>query len=463
MDDQTRDLFAACGADGWGRIREMLAAAPELVNARNAEGKALLHLTILGGDAPHLQWLLEAGADANAVSDSGRSPLALAVESSHAQELVSLLLEHGADPDAVDHDGFSALERAIDAGFLPPICALLEAGARVIPTGDRKNYPLLQAAFHGMALAGNRLIAAGASVSDGPAVWLQPLHVAARRGHLGFVDLLVRHGADLEAPGREDCCLGLREGSWEQQSRKPWPAHGSPVLTSPLGLAARGGHLAVCEYLLRAGADPNRRGISADTPLIRAAARGNAGLAELLLDHGALANLGTKSGISPLLAAVAQDQMAVVSLLLARGAVANVADENGWTPLHQAAVDSTPGMVGMLLSKDASVYALDDRGRTPLRVAAEMGHAQAVRELLAAGSPVNLDDIEGNSPLHAAAMAGHVGSVLALLEGGACVAARNGTGLTPHDVAIEAGHTILGGLLLGNDTAGDGVDRSDQW
>jgi ankyrin repeat protein len=455
MDDQADDLFAAHAAGDWSRIGELLAAAPGLANARDGDGNTLLHLAILGRDGEHVEQLLAAGADPNAAAASSMSPLVLAIENGCRPGLAAALAEHGADLDAIDADGFSVLERAVEGGDFGWVSALLDAGASVRPTEHGQNYPLLQAACHGMIATATTLIAAGASASDGPKKWLLPIHPACRGGHARLVELLLKNGADPDMPGREDCCLTRREGSWEQHLRNAESE--PPPLLTPLALAAAGGHLAACECLLRAGADPNWGGISSAIPLVRAAHGGDAGIVALLLNHGALANLDSRDGITPLLAAVARDHLAVASILLARGAVANAADGEGWTPLHQAAVDSTPGMIGMLLARDASVFAIDHRGRTPLSVAAEVGGTGAIAELITAGSPVDLPDLDGRTPLHHAAMRGHADAVGVLLAAGAGADARDRDGATPLDLAMEQGYAEVLEMLCDSDAEDDGA------
>lgn len=454
MDDRGADPFAALETKGWDALLGMLDADPELVNARDSDRNTLLHLSIRQRQVEQVRRLLLVGADANAVAGNGMSPLVLAMDSVCPSEVVPILVEHGADPDAVDAAGFSVLERAaigIDYEWIP---ALLAAGARIAPDDEGRNYPLLQAAFVGLWVNVQSLLDAGAPASQGPNLFLQPLHPAAALGHLKVVELLLEHGADPNKHGMWEWCRRRRDsGPWKQHCSHEEGAERTAM--TPLSLAASCGHLAVCERLLKGGADPNRSDYPVNTPLLSAATAGNAGLMELLLNNGALANLGRKDGTTPLLLAVEGDHMAAVSVLLARGAVANAADETGWTPLHRAALDSTPGLVEMLLAKDASVFAEDDTGRTPLRVAAEGGNVEGLKALLDAGSPVNLADRDGNTPLHAAAKSLFPEAVPILLDAGADPTVRNEAGETPQAFAVRAGHLDAADLLRARE-AGEG-------
>jgi uncharacterized protein len=105
-----------------------------------------------------------------------------------------------------------------------------------------------------------------ALVSAWSADGFTPLHYAAFFGRRDAALLLVEHGADLEAPARN-----------EQFAPHARPLHSA---------AAAGQHDLVA-LLLDAGADPNARQHGGYTPLLEAAQRGDAELAELLLDSGA--------------------------------------------------------------------------------------------------------------------------------------------------------------------------------
>jgi len=182
-----------------------------------------------------------------------------------------------------------------------------------------------------------------------------------------------------------------------------------------VGVAASMGHKDVAELLLAHGAGVNAKGVGnsdGDTPLLLAAWKGNREMVQFLLSNRAEVNAKDRKGRTPLsMAAEAGDRAfmpqgysynpEVVQLLLANGADVNAKDIEGFTPLHYAA-HAVPGrddhrydglvgtvsaepedtetvarrldVVKLLLSNKAEVNAKDNNGRTPLYYATRNGY-----------------------------------------------------------------------------------------
>ena len=99
---------------GWADdLRRDLAADPELVSRRSADGFTALHYACFFGGAAATAVLLEAGADPSAAAENPTRvrPLHSAAAARDA-ESARLLLEAGADPDARQAGGFTALQAA---------------------------------------------------------------------------------------------------------------------------------------------------------------------------------------------------------------------------------------------------------------------------------------------------------------------------------------------------------------
>jgi ankyrin repeat protein len=143
---------------------------------------------------------------------------------------------------------------------------------------------------------------------------------AVYRGHPGVADLLLRHGAELDAftaaaLGRTDqLAVLLDRGAVDvgDRSADGW---------TPLHLAAFFGHRETAAMLLDRGADPAARSANDldNTPLHAALAGRRDPVAELLVERGADVN-ALASGLTPLDIATGSDNEAMAAYLRAHGA-----------------------------------------------------------------------------------------------------------------------------------------------
>jgi len=123
-------VFEAAAAGSQAHLTAALETDPALLHAHSPDGFSLLGLSALFGHHRTAQWLIDQGADVNAVSDNVMRvrPLHSATAGNHAP-LVHLLLAAGADPDAVQHGGYTPLHSAAQNGNTELVQALLDAGA----------------------------------------------------------------------------------------------------------------------------------------------------------------------------------------------------------------------------------------------------------------------------------------------------------------------------------------------
>ena len=106
----------------------------------------------------------------------------------------------------------------------------------------------------------------------------------------------------------------------------------------PLGLACFFGHLEAAEYLVKAGAlinSPSKNNINA-APLQSAAAAGYVDIAMMLMKYGADPNVREQNGYTPLHAAAQNGNVKMIHALLFNGADMTISASDGKTPVDMA-------------------------------------------------------------------------------------------------------------------------------
>ena len=130
-------VFEASALGRTKRVRELLDADPELVDAYGDDGFHPVGLASFFGQVETARLLYERGADANQVARNERIQTAAIHAAAAAEgkdeetryELVKLALEHGADPNLEQGGGFRAIDAARQNGDARVERLLLEHGA----------------------------------------------------------------------------------------------------------------------------------------------------------------------------------------------------------------------------------------------------------------------------------------------------------------------------------------------
>jgi ankyrin repeat protein len=193
------------------------------------------------------------------------------------------------------------------------------------------------------------LIAKGADVNKAAENGVTPLLYASNNGQVGIVDLLLEHGADVNAD------TGSGEGP--PVNRKYFESMLVTDGITPLMAASGNGHIAVVNSLLKAGADVNKANKQGGTPLYYASQNGHIAIVDSLLKAKADVNKALDSGATPLIIASNDGSTAVVDLLLKAGADVNKANNSGTTSLMFASRNGHANVVRLLLKAgaDASI------------------------------------------------------------------------------------------------------------
>lgn len=360
------------------RLQRLLTDSPDLVNAKDGNGRTPLHIAAENGYARVVGFLLTNRANIHIKNSSHMTPLLVATMSGH-KEVIELLIRQGADVNTTDNYGATPVNHAAYWGRKAVLEVLVDAGAKLEPAG----------------VPGGR----GGSGT--------PLHIATERGFHAIVESLLAKGAAVDA----------KNYSGE----------------TPLHVAGQLGHLAIAETLLANKADVNAIDGKGETPLHYAASGRHVATVELLLRHKADVNVYGKSG-TPLLSAASVGAHEIAKLLLAAGADVNAQNEQGYAVLHYAAEWESLPLMKEALRHKPDVNLQMGRGLTPLYKAVITGRTELVKELLQAGANPNLAADEGDTPLHLAADKRYTEIVALLLEHKADPNMVNPAGQTAFDI-----------------------------
>ncbi len=308
-------------------------------------------------------FLLDQGADIEALSNDRETPLLAAAAGSRTPDVVRLLLSRGSDVGAYNSWGESACQVAsqmgwlVDTDVMPELCG--EFGTW-LTNGFWRDATITDI---------QQQLDAGADVNAQDGKGETPLYkvVAWNPYPDTVVEFLLDQGADPN--------IAERHFGW-----------------SPLHKAAEKGSLVSVAVLLGRGADLHAKNAYGVTALHRASQFASSAeeleTVRLLLDWGAELDARNDFGETPLFGSVDSDvdgHATTTALLLERGADIMARDNEGSTALHRAASSpkAFPEVVELLLASGADARVENSKGLTPLDMAQRHGADPEIVRILA--------------------------------------------------------------------------------
>ncbi|KFW73506.1 Ankyrin repeat domain-containing protein 6 [Pygoscelis adeliae] len=214
---------------------------------------------------------------------------------------------------------------------------------------------------------------------------------------------------------------------------------------TPLHLAAHRGHLHVVQVLLKAGCDLDIQDDGDQTALHRAAVVGNTDVIATLIQEGCA--LDRQDKVTGKSKALWHGFSQSAKVLVKAGANVLAKNKAGNTPLHLACQNSHSQSTRVLLLGGSRADLKNNAGDTCLHVAARYNHLPIVRVLLSAFCSVHEKNQAGDTALHVAAALNHRKVVKLLLEAGADASVVNNAGQTPLEVARQHNNPEVALLL----------------
>uniref|UniRef100_A0A8C3AC28 Ankyrin repeat domain 52a n=1 Tax=Cyclopterus lumpus TaxID=8103 RepID=A0A8C3AC28_CYCLU len=356
QDAAGRSVLYLAAQKGYARCVEVLLAqgASCLLNDNRLMWTPI-HVAASNGHSDCLRMMIDYGeeGDLTNVSDKfGQTPLMLAVLGGHT-DCVHFLLEKGASPDAKDKRSSTSLHRGAVLGHDDCVTALLEHKASALCRDIQGRTPLHYAASRGHTEILANLVQAAVATDQQDKLLdnkkYTPLHWAAYKGH-------------------EDCLEVLLEfKTFIHEEGNPFtPLH---CALTPLHAAAFAEDVAGLQLVLRHGTEINAVDNSGCSALMVASDKGHSGTVAILL-HRAKADLTlldeNKNTALHLACSKAHEMCALLILgEIHSPTLINATNGALQMPLHLAARNGLATVVQALLSRGATVLAVDEEGHTP--------------------------------------------------------------------------------------------------
>ncbi|XP_041648854.1 inversin isoform X2 [Cheilinus undulatus] len=399
---------------------------------------------------------------ASATSGPGPTSLGSQVHAAAVNGDRSALLKLITDPslrDCEDQFGRTPLMYCVLADRLDCAEILLKAGASVNKTDHSQRTALHLAAQKGNVRFLKLLLSRRANWLQKDLEEMTPLHLATRHPSPKALALLVKHIGPGEVDTQDknkqtalhwsafynrpehvrllikhDSNIGIPDS--EGKIPLHWAAHSQePSATQTVRCILEA---APTESLL------NWQDYEGRTPLHFAVADGNEAVVDVLTSYQGC-NVTAYDNLfrTPLHWAALLGHARIVHLLLERNTSGTIpSDSQGATPLHYGAQSNNAETVGVFLSHPSVKDEPDLEGRTAFMWAAGKGSDDVLCTMLdlTPHIDINMADKYGGTALHAASLSGHVSTVKLLLERGAMVDSLDVMKHTPLFRACEMGH-----------------------
>ncbi|XP_026057908.1 protein phosphatase 1 regulatory subunit 12A-like isoform X1 [Carassius auratus] len=201
-------FMAACSAGDREEVAELLRQGAD-INHANVDGLTALHQACIDENADMVEFLVESGSDVNRGDNEGWTPLHAAASCGFIQ-ITKYLIEHGAHVGAVNSEG----ELPLDVATEDVMARLLKAeikkqGIDVDQARREEERVMLQDAM--------AVLAGSASLVPHPNTQATALHVAAAKGYIEVLKVLLKCGIDVDSRDSDGWTAFHAAAHWGQE------------------------------------------------------------------------------------------------------------------------------------------------------------------------------------------------------------------------------------------------------
>ncbi|KAJ8679786.1 hypothetical protein QAD02_015573 [Eretmocerus hayati] len=212
-----------------------------------------------------------------------------------------------------------------------------------------------------------------------------------------------------------------------------------------LHIAAEKGFLAGVHVLVQAGAQLDVLDRNQKTPLMMAAVNGHSDVVRYLIRIGADVTMKGEDGMTTLHVAARAGQFATCKTILSEcktpRSLVDVVDDGGWTSLIWACEFQHVEVAKLLIENKCDPLIRDSEQNIALHWSAFSGCSEISEILIDMGSDVNAVNVHGDTPLHIAARQDRYDVAVLLLSRGARIGEVNVSGETALDCCGIGGDT----------------------
>ena len=346
------------------------------IEAPSVNGSTPLRLAAGRGNILVTKFLLEKGADPNTKCKEAKTPLYDAITREHLG-IAELLLHHGANVTLPSVDGETPIHHAIIVGNVKMLELLVSADPEALSHTNvvATEPPLITACKLQKAVLVKVLLNMKADPNVCNKDSMTPLAVASCLENLEIMELLIKHSANMILS---------------------FPPHGTP-----LHIVAAEGKVNATRKLLNMGINPNVVDSEGTTPLRRAVENQRTEVASLLLKHGADINVECPGDELPLLhKAAKRNNIKMLKLLIENGADPYETGIKGGTALFTAAANNSVDAIDHLCTYPGLIDIPNKSKITPLMAAIFQRKYDCALQLLKHKPNVSICNLDGMTALY---------------------------------------------------------------